>query len=1347
MITGNSGSNVLDGGYGADLMIGGNGNDRYIVFDFGDVVVEGSGLDSGTDMVTSIVSYTLGANLENLALSGTGPINGTGNDANNLITGNGSSNVLDGGLGVDLLIGGAGNDDYIIDDASEINQATQDAGYDSVRSSVTYTLGAQQENLLLTGTATIDGIGNGGDNTIYGNAANNTLDGSAGNDWLIGGTGNDTLVGGAGDDTYLVESVGDVVVEGSGLNSGIDIVYSLTSYVLGANIENLRLFASAAIDGIGNSGNNVITGNVYDNLIDGGFGADTLQAGDGNDTVVYDATDGVIDGGAGIDLLTLTGPAQVLDLVTGSNLAGFESIDLNNGGYTLQVSAAAVVALSDTDTVTVDGGATDTVTAQGAWTHVDDTDGYARYSQGLATLEVALAINRAGISADAAPVNTVPGSQTTNEDTNLVFSTANGNALSVSDGENDMLSVTLAATHGVLTLAQTTNLTSLAGNGTGVISFTGLASDINAALNGLNYQSALDYNGAAQVTLSTSDAQLTDTDAVAISVTPVNDAPAVTDFGGMIFTRTDAPSVLIDTTITLSDVDSRSLVTATLTIGQFQIYDRLNFTEHNDIVGSFDTNTGQLILSGAATLADYEMVIKSVTFETSSIFGGDRSITLLMNDGLLFSVAEGMTISSDLHLEPANLNGSNGFVLYGADTGDQSGFSVSEAGDVNGDGFGDLLIGATYADGSGNGKLGAGETYVVFGKASGFNAEFYLSMLDGSNGFVLDGVHAQDYSGSSVSAAGDVNGDGFGDLLIGTSSTVESYVVFGRADFMPLLDPMSRLDLASLDGSKGFTLDGVDGSDRTGYSVSAAGDVNGDGFGDLIVGAPSGDAAGNLKLFAGESYVVFGQAGGFGPRLDLSSLDNIANSDGSKGFVMYGLDANDRSGFSVSAGGDVNGDGISDLVIGAPLSGSAGNATPQAGESYVVFGKTSAFGQPSGFGPRFDLSTLDGTNGFVMYGADVDDQSGHSVSGAGDVNGDGFADLLIGAHRGAGLGNGNFLAGETYVVFGTDSVVTSSLDLASLDGSNGFVVDGIDSGDYSGSSVSAAGDINGDGFGDLLIGAPSGDPGFARGNPVDVGGSKLYAGETYVLFGKASGFTARLDLFSFDGFVLDGTDAGDFSGRSVSAAGDVNRDGFADLLIGAPLGDAAGNTKLDAGETYVFFGRNFNQAATTDDAPSGTAGNDFLVGGLGNDTLDGGAGIDVLIGGGGNDVLIYDGRDRRVDGGSGIDTMRLASLDQALDLHALGLAGHAFTDLETLDLSGNGDNAVNLTVLDVLTLSTTSNSLHIIGDVGDSLTSLGEGWALAAGGPIEVGGALYNNYTHGAAQLLVDTDLTQTQIT
>jgi hypothetical protein len=505
------------------------------------------------------------------------------------------------------------------------------------------------------------------------------------------------------------------------------------------------------------------------------------------------------------------------------------------------------------------------------------------------------------------------------------------------------------------------------------------------------------------------------------------------------------------------------------------------------------------------------------------------------------------TVSADFapQLELSDLNGSNGFVLSGGEcspprpddcppnASDKSGTSVSSAGDINGDTIDDLIIGAPDSSPNPNEKY-SGASYVVFGSDQGLPNPLNLSGLNGSNGFVINGESIFDSVGTSVSAAGDINGDTIDDLIIGApgsspdpdeSYSGASYVVFGSDQAWA-----SSLDLSSLNGSNGFVINGVSADDESGTSVSAAGDINGDGIDDLIIGAPYAGA--------GASYVVFGSDEAWASSLNLSDLN------GSNGFVINGVNDGDSLGISVSTAGDINGDGIDDLIIGAILAGTPG---AYSGAGYVVFGSDQAWDS------SLDLSSLNGSNGFVINGVSADDESGTSVSAAGDINGDGIDDLIIGApYTGAGA---------SYVVFGSDLVWASSLNLSGLNGSNGFVINGVNAGDESGTSVSAAGDINVDGIDDLIIGAALADPNGKDGS-----------GASYVVFGSDHAWTSALSLSSLNGangFVINGVDAGDESGTSVSAAGDINGDNFDDLMIGAPLADPNGD---DSGASYVVFG-------------------------------------------------------------------------------------------------------------------------------------------------------------------------------
>jgi Ca2+-binding RTX toxin-like protein len=344
VLTGNGGANTLTGLGGNDTLIGGSGNDRLIgglgddlygVDATGDVVTESAG--QGTDTVqTTLSSYTLGSNVENLTFTNSSAHTGTGNTLDNVITGNAGNDTLNGGTGADTLIGGAGNDSYAVDNAGDVVTEAAAQGTDLVTASVSWTLAADVENLTLSGSSGLSGTGNGDANVLTGNTGANTLTGNGGNDTLNGGTGSDMMVGGLGDDIYVVDASGDVVTEAAG--QGTDRVQTtLASYTLAANVEALTFTNSSSHSGTGNTLDNVITGNSGNDTLNGGLGADTLIGGLGNDSYVVDnAGDGTTEAAAqGTDLVTasiswtLAANVENLTLSGSSGLSGTGNGDAN----------------------------------------------------------------------------------------------------------------------------------------------------------------------------------------------------------------------------------------------------------------------------------------------------------------------------------------------------------------------------------------------------------------------------------------------------------------------------------------------------------------------------------------------------------------------------------------------------------------------------------------------------------------------------------------------------------------------------------------------------------------------------------------------------------------------------------------------------------------------------------------------------------------------------------------------------------------------------------------------------------------------------------------------------------
>jgi Ca2+-binding RTX toxin-like protein len=322
-LQGYEGDDLLDGGGGSDTMVGGPGNDTYVSDVAGDIITENP--DEGIDTVRSAVTRTLGNNLENLTLTGTSAINGTGNALDNVLIGNSAANTLNGGAGADSLRGGAGDDTYVID-ASDTVIENSNEGNDLVQTATSYALPVNVERLTLTGTASVNATGNDLNNTLTGNSGANILDGGAGADSMSGGTGNDT---------YYVDNTGDTVTESSS-TGGTDTVFASVTFTLGSNVERLTLTGAANVNATGNTLANVLTGNSGANAISGGTGADTMVGGAGNDTYTVDNTGDVVTelagegtdtinssvtyaAGANVENLTLTGTATIN--ATGNALA------------------------------------------------------------------------------------------------------------------------------------------------------------------------------------------------------------------------------------------------------------------------------------------------------------------------------------------------------------------------------------------------------------------------------------------------------------------------------------------------------------------------------------------------------------------------------------------------------------------------------------------------------------------------------------------------------------------------------------------------------------------------------------------------------------------------------------------------------------------------------------------------------------------------------------------------------------------------------------------------------------------------------------------------------------------
>ena len=534
-----------------------------------------------------------------------------------------------------------------------------------------------------------------------------------------------------------------------------------------------------------------------------------------------------------------------------------------------------------------------------------------------------------------------------------------------------------------------------------------------------------------------------------------------------------------------------------------------------------------------------------------------------------------------LSIDLADLSGAIGFQMISS-PGDRAGYSISSIGDFNGDGKGDLLIGAKDID-------PAGGAYVVYG-GSTFPDTLHLSEMSSSFGFKLTGELAGDGAGWIVNALGDVNGDGLADVAIGGLRYVPGgapfafhhvyYVVFGRQD-----DQTSSLSWANLSGADGFEITGAIANNSMARSISSAGDLNGDGFSDILFGANKLDGT-NL----GGAYVLFGHSGAFPSSIDISDID------GHNGFKIVAASNNFVTGWNVSSIGDVNNDGTSDVII----------TSFESGNAFVLFGNK------RGFAEGVSLNNLNGNNGFKIVGGPNYSYNAAS-SAAGDVNGDGISDLMLGYDQAGDKGR---YTGAAFIIYGTATGFERQISLSNLDGSNGFKIIGSTGHDFLGQDLAAAGDVNGDGYDDVILGAQnSGPPG------------SYSPGAAFVVFGAPSGGPPAIDLANLTpalGFALRGSSNFLNAGHSVSSAGDLNMDGLADLAIGAQTRSLV----------YVAYSR----LPTESVHRIGSEAAQTLVGGNLDDTLSGLSGDDQLWGHGGNDVL---------DGGDGTDTAHFSGLRSA----------------------------------------------------------------------------------------------------
>jgi len=1283
LLRGNSGNDTLDGGADEDDLYGDGDRDSLLGGAGADALDGGAGDDTlygnaGNDFISGgIGNDIIEGGTENDYLFGEG-----GNDT---IYGDSGEDILQGGDGNDSLYGGADND-LLIGDAGDspdpnstvVTEAGDDhlfgdAGNDTLlggagNDTLTGDIGDDTGNDVLHGGAGNDflygganlgdvGTANGAD-SLFGGDGNDLLSGERGADQLTGGAGADTMQGGGGDDLLFLDFVGvngtaDDVLDGGidsdtlaiqgtlnvaytqdttnpnqpvlnaaeindnyadviGLEQLSDGRFRATRYlsVGGAidrwftfyldpttdgNVEHLGmyglggddfLFAAPGVDknlvldgGLGNDtltggdGRDSIIGGIGHDSLSGGAGADVLHGDVGNDTllggtgsdILYGGNDNdFIDGGSGRDRSFGEGGDDLIlagEGILGDNLDGGTGNDTLIGGQGLD----KLIGGNDADILIggdliddLDGGAGDDTLIGEHGRDIlrggPDNDVLYAYLANQYREEIALAT---GVSLPAV----VPLSDTDidrerddvikpiKDDLELVVQKINASLLyspahfatlttllaqSTLSGQDWHTLEQILRTSGVLTESQWL-----------AFQLRVLDPDIEVgATVEQRVQTWTDYF--VQIYSGLLDQSLLIPDDLdgqggndQLFGSPFNDNLAGGSGNDTIFHSSGNDTVSGGTSSDDNDVyafsgtEQDDVITASLTSsGGGNLVGIVTFGNQPPLTGTLN----------AATLAELDI-------EALGVFGlgGNDTITVRFGNQATYKIyIDGGAGHDEIDASPVDglplqaqatlLGGSGNDTITGGLSDDL----------INGGDGDDLIVESSGLDtiigGADDDRFvltGAGQTFDL---ATLVNTRFSdIEEIDltgaGGNNLILsplDVINLAPLSHSLVILGNyndlvRLNGDWTEHAAESIYSSTFRVLTSGQATVRlqrSVRTAFPAINLASLNGINGFTINGVSPNDKSGWTVSSAGDFNGDGFEDLIIGAYRATPNGPNS---GASYVVFGKGGGFSQYLDLSALV------GTNGFAIEGIDAEDFSGFSVSSAGDINGDGCDDLLIGAL--GADRNGPLTAGESYVVFGKT------SGFSATLKLSDLNGINGFVINGIDQGDSSGRSVSSAGDINGDGFDDIIIGAYEASPHG---FRSGESYVLFGKATGFSLNFNLASLNGANGFIINGIDAGDQTGSSVSSAGDINGDGFDDLLIAAFRAAP-----------DGRLSAGETYVVFGRAGNFTKFLELSSLDetnGFVIRGEASNDESGTSVSSLGDFNGDGFDDLIIGSSCG-------------------------------------------------------------------------------------------------------------------------------------------------------------------------------------------------
>ena len=1254
LLLGGAGGDLLEGGADADMLAGGAGDDRLdggagndtadyndatagVTVDLGNTGFQSVGGGLGMDRFTSIeaVSGSRFADTLTTAAAG-GALSGSGGD--DMLIGRGGADLLRGGGDNDTLAGGDGNDRLFGDD---------------------------------------------GDDTLDGGGGVNTLRGGAGNDRLM--LGNGTLDGGDGDDAVLLvlgggsDTITAAVENGAFVAAGTEIggnLISIEGLVLdlgGGNdtaiLDSLAGAGVAFVAIMGGAGDDVVMGQAAgidlhlstgdgDDTLTGGVGDDTLDGGQGRDTLdLHLATGGLtVDLAIGNALQTLGGGFGRDRLVLIDDIRGGahgDSLLGSAGANTLEGGAGSDFLLGrDGDDLLLGGSDNDTLSGGAGNARLDggggdDTVDFAEAGAGV-TVDLDSSLDQAmGTGQGSDRLISVEHASGSEHDDRL-SSASSGSILRGRGGDDTLMG------RGGSDILMGGDDDDILDGGGGTDLLHGDAGDDRliggiGTFDGGQGIDVLDFIGSAlAVSVDLGSGAIAFSDggsarAVAIErvvgsafddVLVAHDARALLSGGGgndslrggltdnisggsgddtLIFNGSDATLDLrarLDVAWTQIEALSMGEGEDGLLVLKAASVNRL--TSGGDRLRVEGSSDGVVLLEGDWTLAG-DTEIGGVAYRVFQ--NGDVVVELARElaggHANLFPAGQG-GIRLDA-LEPGqgiSIRSANDALTYSSD------MRLYGGPDLNGDGLGDLVT-----------STSAG-WYVIFGGDVPESGVISVESVGGENGFLVTPRP------SRLDIIDDLDGDGFGELVWSQGGQFDTYdettyerdyayalqIVPGSLAFGPTFDPRGQ-EGAGGGQNQGYDL-GTD--DYFGNARFASlGDVDGDGFNDIAIGAPGWS---DDNDYEGAVFVVFGRPGLLDGPLNLQDLD------GSNGFVVNGPYYNALFGSTFRGGGDINGDGFDDILVGRDSGYYA--AAP---EIYVVFGSDQAF--PA----HIDVAEITGDVGFSMRGPG-DNNHLSILAPIGDFNGDGLDDFFVSFSR--VTQGGEFLGRPSYVVFGTQETSDEVLELDALDGSNGFRVDAPDPLAVL-SDVAGAGDINGDGFDDLLIGQ---------------GSAYNSDGIAVVLFGRAS-TGASFDLAtmaSTDGLRLLRDDQGARTGFRVLGLEDFNGDGVDDIAIMSQYGSSGLRAGFDI--TVVFGGGALGsggagggeQADTLigrddDEQISGAEGDDLLIGRGGLDNLSGDDGDDTLIGGSGADGLSGGAGNDQLTGGTGNDTLTDGAGNDLLD--------------------------------------------------------------------------------------------------